>query len=423
MLFCETKGIDMRTGVIVLALLLVGCEEKNKYVEPPPPKVTVAQPLVQEVIDYLDFTGTTAASERVEVRARVSGVLQSMQFQPGTEVRQGDLLFVIDPKEYEADLQAAQSELATAQANLKKAETELARAQTLFKQKAGSDVQVVKWRGEQELARAAIQRANANIARAKLNLSYTEVKAPISGRVGRNIVDVGNLVGKGEATVLTEITEYDPIFVYFNLNERDLLRVKALYRAKVKEKHLDPAKDPDRKANIIVYLGLSNEEGYRHKGVLDFAESGLDTDTGTLQLRAVFDNKEVPPVLLPGLFARVRMPIAKRPNMPLVTERAIGADQSGQFVLVVNSENVVEKRNIRPGQVVDGMRVIEEGLRSDDLVVVNGIQRARPGGKVDPEKTSMASLKLSKRQAAAEVEQVKSPASDRAAPESKQMQQ
>ncbi len=407
----------------MLALLLVGCEETNRYVEPPPPKVTVAQPLVQEVIDYLDFTGTTVASERVEVRARVSGVLQSMQFKPGTEVRQGDLLFVIDPKEYEADLQAAQSELATAQANLKKAETELARAQRLFKQKAGSDVQVVKWRGEQELARAAIQRANADIARAKLNLSYTEVKAPISGRVGRNIVDVGNLVGTGEATVLTEITEYDPMYVYFNLNERDFLRVSAMYRAKVKEKRLDPNKDLSREADIRVYLGLANENGYPHKGVLDFVESGLDPDTGTLQLRAVIKNKEVPPALSPGLFARVRMPIAKRPNMPLVTERAIGADQSGRYVLVVNSENVVEKRNIRPGQVVDGMRVIEEGLRSDDLVVVNGIQRARPGGKVDPEKTSMASLKLSKRQAAAEVEQAKSPASDRAAPESKQMQQ
>ncbi len=427
MLFCETKGIDMRTGVIVLALLLVGCEETNKYVEPPPPKVTVAQPLVQEVIDYLNFTGTTVASERVEVRARVSGVLQRMQFKPGTGVNRGDLLFVIDPKEYEADLQAAQSELATAQANLKKAETELARAQTLFEQKAGSDVQVVKWRGEQALARAAIERANADIARAQLNLGYTRVKAPTSGRVGRNKVDAGNLVGQGEATVLTEVTDYHPMYVYFNLNELDLLRLQAMYRAEVKKKGLRVAKDRERqatirKADIHVFLGLADEEGYPHEGVLDFAESGVDPDTGTIQLRAVFNNEEVPYALIPGLFARVRLPIAKRPDIPLVTDRAINADQSGRYLLVVNSENVVEKHNVRLGRLVDGLRVIEEGLRSEDWVVVNGIQRARPGGKVDPEKTDMASLTSSALRTAANAEKAQSPASGADTPEPKQKQ-
>ncbi len=414
------RGIDLRTCIIVLALLLVGCEEKNKYVEPPPPKVTVAQPLVQEVIDNLDFTGTTVASERVEVVARVAGVLQSMNFTPGTEVKRGALLFVIEPKEYQADLLAAESELVTAQANLKQATTELARAERLFKQRAGTDVQVVKWRRDQELARAAIQRSNAAIVRAKLNLGYTRVTAPISGRVGRNKVDIGNLVGQGKATELTEITAYDPMYVYFNLNERDFLRVHSMYRAKAREKGINTAKVSQRKLNIRVYLGLANEDDYPHEGLLDFAESGLDSDTGTLQLRAVFQNKEVPRALNPGLFSRVHMPISKRPNMPLVTELAIGADQSGRYLLVVNSENVVEKRNIRLGQLVDGMRVIEEGVGSDDRVIVKGIQRARPGSKVDPGRIDMASLTASARKAAADTSKARSPSPPPDTPTSKQ---
>lgn len=414
--------INLRVSCIVLASLLAGCEQANTYVAPPPPKVTVARPLIEEVIDYLEFTGTTVASEQVEVRARVAGVLQSMRFQPGTEVKEDALLFVIDPKEYEADLQAAQAELASAQAKLERAQKEFSRSQRLFKQQAGSDVEVVKWRGEEALARAAIERANADIARAQLNLGYTRVKASISGRVGRNRVDVGNLVGQGEATVLTEVTDFDPMYVYFNLNELDLLRVRAMYRAEVKKKGLDPAKDPDREANIKVYLGLADEEGYPHEGVLDFAESGVDPDTGTIQLRAVFNNEEVPYALIPGLFARVRLPIAKRPDMPMVTDRAINADQSGRYLLVVNSENVVEKHNVRLGRLVDGLRVIEEGLRSEDWVVVNGIQRARPGGKVGPEKTDMALLTSSALRTAANAEKAQNPASGADTPEAKQKQ-
>ena len=350
-----------------------------------------------------------------------------MHFQPGTDVKEGALLFVIDPKEYEADLQAAQAERASAQAKLERAQKEFSRSQRLFKQQAGSDVAVVKWRGEEALARAAIERANADIARAQLNLGYTRVKAPTSGRVGRNRVDVGNLVGQGEATVLTEVTNPHPMYVYFNLNELDLLRVRAMYRAEVKKKGLRDAKDRERqatirKADIHVYLGLADEEGYPHEGVLDFAESGVDPDTGTIQLRAVFNNAEVPYALIPGLFARVRLPIAKRPDMPLVTDRAINADQSGRYLLVVNSENVVEKHNVRLGRLVDGLRVIEEGLRSEDWVVVNGIQRARPGGKVDPEKTDMASLTSSALRTAANAEKAQSPASGADTPEPKQKQ-
>ena len=379
-------------------LTLLACEEPNTYVEPPNPKVTIAQPLVQDITDYLEFTGTTHASEKVNVIARVSGLLQSMHFEPGTNVNQGQLLFVIDPSEYEADLQAADAELASAHAELKRAEIEYQRAQKLYKKNAGSESDVVKWRGEMEVAKATIQRAQAKVKRAKLTLSYTQVTAPISGRIGRDLIDVGNLVGEGEATVLTDLTLYDPMYVYFDLNERDLLTAMSLYRKKLKEKGIDPRTAATRSVDIPLYLGLSDEEGYPHEGLYDFGDSNLNADTGTVQLRGVFENSEIPPRLLSGLFARIRMPITTRQNMPLVTEEAIGADQSGRFVLVINNENVVEKRIIRLGQLIDGMRVIEEGIKHDDWIIVKGVQRVRSGSKVEPDKIDMASLKVSARE-------------------------
>jgi RND family efflux transporter MFP subunit len=395
------KKFTLLLAIPLAAWLLAACEQKNTYVEPPPPKVTTAQPLKQEVIDYLEFTGTTRAFEQVEIRARVSGFLQSMHFTPGTEVEKGDPLFVIDPREYRAALNAARAEFDSANAQLRRAEAEFARAERLFKQRAGAEKNVVQWRGERDIARAAVAMAKARIERARLDLGYTKVTAPIAGRVGRNLVDVGNLVGEGEPTLLTAITRYDPMYVYFNLNERDLLKVLAMYRQTVQGKGLDTDTDPDVEADIPLFLGLANEEGYPHKGKYEFGESGVDPGTGTLQLRGVFPNPGKVPVLLPGLFTRLRMPIGEREDALLVTERAIGADQGGRYLLAVNSENVVEKRLIRMGQLVDGLRVIEEGLQPGDWIIVNGLQRARPGAKVDPERTDMRSLTASALKAAA----------------------
>ena len=388
--------------LVTVFSMLAGCSEKNEYAEPPPPKVTVAQPLQKDVTDYLEFTGTTKAVTSVDVRARVKGFLQSMHFTPGAEVTKGDLLFVIDPREYEAALSAANAESEAAKAELKRADIELQRAKRLFKQKAGSESDVVKWRGEQEVAKATILRAQAKIEDAELNLSYTQVVSPIDGRVSRNRVDPGNLVGKSEATLLTTVSNYVPIYAYYNLNERDLLMTMKLYKEKVKKLDVKPDESGVQKAAIPLYLGLADEEGYPHEGLLDFAETGVDTETGTLQLRGVFQNSEYPPVLIPGLFARLRMPIRERPDALLVSARAIGADQGGEYLLLVNAENTVEKRQIRKLQEVDGLYVIEEGVQAGERVIVKGLQRARPGAKVDPESVEMSSLTTSAMRAAAE---------------------
>ncbi|MCG8596649.1 MAG: efflux RND transporter periplasmic adaptor subunit [Kiloniellales bacterium] len=377
-------------GLLGLSPLLSACEEQNTYVAPPAPKVTAARPLVQDVTEYLEFTGTTVAYARVEVPARVPGVLRSLHFEVGTPVNEGELLFTIDPVEYEAQVQAAEAELARAEARRTETAKALERAETLIKRGNISQARVDEAEADFLSAKAEVLVREANLTRARINLGYTRVTAPITGRVGRNLVDVGNLVGQGEATILTDITTYDPIYVYFEVNERDLLRYLAMNRKEAPDD--SPA---GRRETMPIEVGLANEEGFPHRGITDFAESQVDPDTGTIRVRGVVPNPGQDPVFLPGLFVRIRLPFETRPDVPLVAERAVGFDQGGQYLLVVSAENVVEKRRVALGPLVDGLRVVTGGIGPDDRVVVNGLQRAREGITVQAAEIDMARLTAS----------------------------
>jgi RND family efflux transporter MFP subunit len=371
------KRTTFRLFVLVLTGVLSGCSEKNEYVEPPAPAVTVSKPLVKNVTDYLEFTGIAKAIEEIDIRARVEGFLESVHFEDGAYVKEGQLLFTIDPKPYQAVVENAKGRLARHQAQLARAEREYQRNLTLFKQNAASDANVVKWKSEMEESKAAVISAQAALDKAHLDLSYCTIRSPIDGRASRRMVDVGNLVGAGEKTLLTTVRQGSPIYTYFSINERDLLRVMKMAR----EQGI-PADNPDK---IVLELGLANETGFPHKGHLDYADSTVDPNTGTLELRGVFPNPGPPFIIIPGLFVRLRLPVAERENALLVTERALGLDQGGRYLLVVNNENKVEQRHVKIGALRDGMRVIEEGLEAEDMVVVKGIQRAIPGVKVTPQ--------------------------------------
>jgi RND family efflux transporter MFP subunit len=299
-----------------------------------------------------------------------------VHFEDGDYVTKDQLLFVIDPLPFKAAVESARGRLGKHQAQLERATKEYQRNLTLFKQKAASDANVVKWKGEMEESKAAVISAKAALEKARLDLGYCTIRAPMGGRISRKQVDVGNLVGAGDFTLLTTIRQWTPIYVYFSINERDLLRIMERARAEG-----ITADNPDK---IPLEVGLANETGFPHKGKLDFVDSTVDPETGTMQLRGLFDNPGPQHIMIPGMFVRVRMPVAQRENALLVTERALGLDQGGRYLLVVDNENKVEQRYVTIGALEDGMRVIIDGLKPEDQVVVKGIQRAIPGAKVTP---------------------------------------
>ena len=352
-----------------------GCkdEQRNAYVAPPPPPVTVAAPEVRTVTDYIELTGTTAAIATVQLVARVQGFLDQVHFQDGQRVKQGDLLFTLQQNTYQAQLQQAQSQLQSVQAQLLHAQTEFDRYSGLFKQKAASAVDVDSWRANRDQAQAGVLGAQAQLDLAQINLGYTTVTAPFDGRMGRHLIDAGNLVGTDGQTKLAEINQIDPIYAYFTINERDLLRIRA-ERAKAGQTGVP--------ADQVLELGVANEDGFPHQGKLDFAAITLTPGTGTLELRGIFPNPDY--TLLPGLFARIRAPLAERPDALLVPQTAIGRDQAGPYVLTVGAENVVQRTGIQLGQTVGDLQVAESGLSAKDRVIVNGLERAVPGRKVTP---------------------------------------
>lgn len=370
----QCTSIAALLAVLASATLPVACTKGNTYAPPPAPQVVVTHPITREVTTYFEYTGHTASVEAVEIRARVQGVLQSMHFKPSTDVKKGDLLFVIEPELYQARAAQAAAHLENARARLDAAAQQLAITQAIFERKAGSKADLVQRTQERDQAQAALAQEQANLAAAQLDLSYTHIYAPISGRIDRNLVDIGNLVGAGEPTLLASIVRQDPIYAYFDVSERDALD----YRERVRTGEIAAS---DGSPKFAAHMALVNEDGFPHVGQIDYMSNKLNTSTGTFEVRAVFPNTDG--VLLPGLFVRVRVPVSRGPQL-LVPEEAVSSDQGGHFLLLVDANNTVQRRPVETGPSDQGMRIVLDGVTAEDLVIVNGLQRARPGVVVAP---------------------------------------
>jgi RND family efflux transporter MFP subunit len=377
-----------------LALLLLGASwfvfgpawsrTKNDQQSPAPmlPKVTVSRPLVREIVEWDEYTGRLEATESVEVRARVNGYLQSIHFNDGTIVKKGDLLFVIDPRPYQAEVDRLQAEQQLAQAKLELAKSDHARAQKLLEFRAISQEEADTRAATEKQGQESVEAARAAVKAAKLNIEFTRVTAPIAGRISRKLVTEGNLIngGSAQSTLLTTIVSMDPVYVYFEPDERSYLKYARLSQ--------NGKGAGSRETRNPVYLALADEKGFPRKGYIDFLDNRLDSKTGTMTGRAVFSNPDLS--LTPGLFGRVRLQGSNRYQAVLVPDQAVGSDQAQKFVFVLNRDDTVESRAVQLGPVIHGFRVIREGLKADDWLIVSGMQRARPGSKVAAEKRETA---------------------------------
>lgn len=351
-----------------------------------PTTVTVSRPIVREISDYRVFTGTTAAAESVDIQARVTGYLVQLPFAEGSAVKAGEVLAEIDPRPYQAKLDAAQGEVALNEAQLNLAQKENDRAKAIQAENAGaiSQQQLDTRQAKVEEAAAAVKSAKANLEQYKLDLEFTKVYSPIDGRVSRYYLNVGNLVTQNE-TLITTVVSQAPIYVYFDVDEQTMLRIlRSMYAQEL---------PPARSRKLPVSVGLQDDAGFPYSGTVDFANNVVDSSTGTIVVRGVFAN---PPndagvrMLLPGMFLRVKLPIGRPRRVPLVAEKAITNDQGQTFVYTVDDKNQVGYRRVRLGRMTeDGLWVVEEGIAADDRVVVGGIQFAKPGEKVQVDETPM----------------------------------
>jgi RND family efflux transporter MFP subunit len=366
----------IRAAAIGLSLiLLTGCEQ-NTFVPPPPPKVEVAVPMKHAVTRYLEATGNTAAVKSVDLVARVQGFLESINYKDGDFVKEGTLLFTIEPETYKLKLDQAQAAQAGAEASLKQAELDFKRQSDLVARQAVSQATLDTSTSNRDNAQANLAQAQANTKIAEVNYGYTKVTAPFDGYVTAHLVSVGELVGASSPTQLASIVALDPIYVNFNVNEQDVLRI----RAEAAHRGVTAAE----LRQLPVQVGLQTEQGYPHEGKLDYIAPAINQSTGTLPVRGIVPNPNRQ--MLPGYFVRVRVPYDQMGDALLVPDTSLGSDQGGRYLLVVNAENVVEQRHVQTGLLEDGgLRVIEEGLKPEDRVVVAGLLRAIPGEKVDPQ--------------------------------------
>ncbi|MGB7035223.1 MAG: efflux RND transporter periplasmic adaptor subunit, partial [Xanthobacteraceae bacterium] len=362
------------TLVLAAAGGVAACGQKNEYAAAPPPKVTVAAPIAQDVTRYFDATGNTAAVNTVDLVARVQGFVQAITYKDGDFVKKGAPLFTIEPEPYKLKVDAAKAAVVSAQATLTQAQAEFQRQADLITRQVSTQANYDKALAARDSAQADLQSQQANEKQAEINLGYTDVVAPFDGVVTARQVSIGQLVGATSPTTLATIVQLDPIWVNFNASERDVLAVRATLAKR--------GQTPGELIGLPVEVSLQNESGYPHKGKLDYIAPTVDPSTGTLAARATLENANE--TLLPGYFVRVRIPARPAPAL-LVPDVAIGSDQAGRYVLVVNKDNVVEPRKVEPGQLVGDLRVIESGLSKDERVVVGGIMRAIPGEKVDAE--------------------------------------
>jgi multidrug efflux system membrane fusion protein len=366
--------------------VLAACNaSKNAYVPPPPPKVTVAQPVQKPVTLYIDLTGNTAPFNTVTLVARVQGYLESIDYVDGASVTKGTQLFGIEQDQYKAQLDQAKATLASDKATEVYDRWEYDQQAKLFKQDSTAQATLEQWKSSADKASAAILNSQAAVDLANINLGYTRVLAPFDGTVTNHQVDLGSLVGVSGPTTLATIIQSDPLYVYFTVSEPQVL---AIQKGSVAAGRPISSTDLKRIASVPVEMGLQNEEGYPRKGHLDYASPQVDSSTGTLMARAIFDNKDH--LLLAGLFVRVRIPVGHQDKALLTRDDAIGSSQEGSYVLVVGPDNVVHRKTVKTGTREGQLRIIESGLDPDDWVVTEGIQRAFPGAKVDPQRAASA---------------------------------
>ena len=368
------KKILLGCGLILVLYGLVTCATKNKTQPPPPPSVIVQKPKMAKLVTYVTQTGTMVAYNAVNLVARIEGYLNKIEFVDGTFVKKGQELFVIEPEPYMDKLKEAQASVDAQKAGYNYATSEYQRQQRMYKQNATSLNNVEKWAAQTAESKAEIAKAMANADSAAINYSYTHVLAPFDGRIGRHLIDPGNLVGNGKATDLATIEQIDPIYVYFNLNELDLIKVREIARSQ--------SFNPKKINQIPVYVRMQKETDFIHEGKLNFVNTGLNASTGTMEFRALLPNKDN--TLLPGLFVQVRVPISSPAPQLTIPDAAIQYDQIGAYVLLIDNDNRVITKRVVVGALEKESRAITKGLDANDNVIISGLQNAIPGNIVTP---------------------------------------